>query len=142
MTKLAHRSAFTRFPEFLDFAESPWTAMLPFWPDPMFRIEHYAEDGRWVLRAELAGLDAEKNIDVTVQDRIMTIRAERQEEQRDGRRTEFRYGSLTRSVELPSRSQTDKITATYDKGILQISVPLADEKPTGHPIEIKTKTAK
>jgi len=139
MTKLVHRGAFTRFPEFHDFAESPWTAMMPFWSGPTFKIEDYAENGRWVLRAELAGLDADKNIDVTVQDGILTIHAERQEEQRDARRSEFRYGSLTRSVELPSRAETDKITATYDKGILEISVPLAEAKPAGQPIEIKTK---
>ncbi len=138
MTKLTHAGAFTRFPDVLDFGDSSWMAMMPFWHGQTFRIEDYVEDGRYVIRAEVAGLDADKNIDVSVQDRMLTIRAERHEEHREGRRSEFRYGSLSRTVELPSRAEKDKITATYDKGILEISVPLAEAQPTGRQIEVKT----
>ncbi len=138
MTKLAHAGAFTRFPDVLDFGDAAWTAMMPFWHGQTFRIEDYVEEGRYVIRAEVAGLDADKNIDVSVQDRMLTIRAERHEEHREGRRSEFHYGSLSRTVELPSRAEKDKIAATYDKGILEIRVPLADAKQTGRQIEIKT----
>ncbi len=138
MAKLAHRSAFTRFPDFLDLADSPWSAVMPFWAGPTIRIEDFAEDGRYVIRAELAGLEPDKNIDVRVQDGVLTIRAERQEEQREGRRSEFRYGSLTRSIVLPSRAETDKITAKYDKGILELTVPISEAEPAGRQIEVKT----
>jgi HSP20 family molecular chaperone IbpA len=137
MTKLAHVGAFTRFPDVLDFGDSTWAAMLPFWRQT-FLIEDYVEEGRYVIRAEVAGLDADKNIDVNVQDRMLTIRAERHEEHREGRRSEFRYGSMSRTVELPSRAEKDKITATYDKGILEITVPLSEVKPSGRQIEVMT----
>jgi HSP20 family molecular chaperone IbpA len=39
-------------------------------------------------------------------------------------RTEFRYGALRRAVTLPSTADEDKISARYDNGILEVSVPL------------------
>jgi len=57
--------------------------------------------------------------------RLLTIKAERSERQETKGRTEFTYGSSTRSVALPEGANEDAIAATYEKGILTIAVPIA-----------------
>ena len=52
------------------------------------------------------------------------------EESKEGRHSEFRYGSLTRSVSLPEGAGADNITAKYDKGILEVSVPTPEHAET------------
>jgi len=121
-----------------DWLDSPWSGWLPFGPARTFRVEDYTEDGRYMIRAELPGLDPEKDVDVTVESGILTIHAERREETKEDRRSEFRYGSLTRSVSLPQGADPDKITAKYDQGILEVSVPVQERtKPTGRHITVK-----
>jgi Hsp20/alpha crystallin family len=51
---------------------------------------------------------------VTVESGLLTIRAERHEETMQDRHSEFRYGSLSRTVALPEVADADKITARYD----------------------------
>lgn len=136
MTKLATRGSTVKFLDLFNWSDSPWAALTQFRIAPTFRLEHYAEDHRFVVRAELPGLDVDKNVDVIVRDGILRIHAERQEERKDGQHSEFRYGSLSRSVELPKRAETEKITASYDNGILEIVVPLADAAPAGQRIEV------
>lgn len=111
---------------------------MPFGAPHTFRVEDYTEDGRYVVRAELPGLDPEKDIEVTVRAGILTIEAERREEKKEAHRSEFRYGSLTRSVTLPAGADTGKITASYDKGILEVSVPISQKaKPEARRITVK-----
>ncbi len=135
MPKLAHRGS--RFPDLLDWGESPWATMMPFFPGQSFRIEDFETEGRYVVRAELAGLDPEKDIDVLVQDGILSIHAERREEKKENGRSEFRYGSLSRSVSLPPGAEPDKVTANYDKGILEVSVPVSPARAGGLHVEIE-----
>jgi len=73
---------------------------------------------------------------ITVEGETLTIHAERREEQQETYLSEFRYGSFTRSVVLPDGADTEHITATYDKGILQVTVPVPEAKPQGRRIEI------
>lgn len=119
-----------RFPDLLDWLESPWPAVLPFGSGQTFRIEDYTEDGKYMIRAELPDLDPEKDIEVTVQPRMLTIHAEHHEETKQDRHSEFRYGSLTRTVTLPESAEPEKITASYDKGILKVIVPVPEEAKT------------
>jgi len=115
-----------RFPDLFDWVDTPWSAFLPFGSGQTFRVEDYTEGGRYVVRAELPGLDPERDVEVTVEAGVLTIRAERREETKEGRRSEFRYGSLTRSITLPEGADPDKVTAKYAKGILEVSVPVAE----------------
>lgn len=127
----------TRFPDVLDWLESPWSAVLPFGPAQNFRVEDYTEDGKYLIRAELPGLDPEKDVEVTVESGMLTIHAERHEETKQDRHSEFRYGSLTRSVTLPQNADPDNITASYDQGILQVTIPVPDEaKPAARRIAV------
>src|SRR5215472_17613106 len=62
----------------------PRSAMLPFRPAQTFRVEDYTEDGKYVIRAELPGLDPD-DVQVTVESGMLTIRAERREETKQNR---------------------------------------------------------
>jgi HSP20 family molecular chaperone IbpA len=136
MTKVAQRGSTAKLLDFFNWSDSPWAGLTQLRLATAFKLEHFVEDGRFVVRAELPGLDLDKNIDVTVRDGILRIQAERQEERKNGQRSEFRYGALTRSVELPSRAEVDKITASYDKGILEVVVPLSEAERADQRIEI------
>lgn len=99
-------------------------------PGNLIKIEDDMQDGRYTLRAELPGIDPDKDVDITVRDGILTIKGERTERKDTKGRSEFTYGSFTRSVTLPAGSDVEDIKATYDKGILAVSVgvsePVAD----------------
>jgi HSP20 family molecular chaperone IbpA len=139
MTKLMHRgrSGSGMLPNVLDWADAPWASLFPFPPARSFRVEDYVEDGRFVLRAELPGLDPAKDISVTLDGDMLTVSAERHEEVKEEYRSEFRYGSLTRSVRLPAPVSEADVKARYDKGILEVSVPVPAGKPDAKKIEIQ-----
>ncbi len=129
-----------RFPELFDWLESPWPAVLPFGSAQTFRVEDYTEDGKYMIRAELPGVDPDKDVEVTVESGMLTIHAERREETEQERHSEFKYGSLTRSVSLPEGADPGKITASYDQGILKVTIPVPEQAkpsarkiPVGHP---------
>lgn len=103
-----------------------------------FRVEDFFENGNYVVRAELPGMDPEKDISVHIEHGVLEIRAERREETRDKYHSEFRYGSLHRAVRLPSRADEKKIKAKYADGILEIRVPVPAEKESaGHTVPIQ-----
>src|SRR5579875_1100960 len=124
MANLVRRHMPARFPDLFDWPDVPWAPWMPFGPAHTFRVEEYVRDHDYVVRAELPGMDPDKDIEVTVEDGTLTIRAERHEEHKEQHRSEFRYGALTRSVMLPGEVDADRITARYDKGILEVTVPV------------------
>jgi HSP20 family protein len=83
-----------------------------------------------VLRAELPGLSAE-DIDIEVDDNVLTLKGERRFEDKveEGRyyRLERAYGRFQRSVSLPQGVRADDITASFDRGVLTVRVPKAEE---------------
>ena len=108
------------------------------WPadaKPM-KVEEYVVDGTCVIRAELPGIDPDKDVDITVADGVLHLTATREarseEERPEGYRTEFHYGSLRRSMRLPEGAHAEDITATYNDGILEVRIPAPEEvdKPT------------
>ena len=116
--------------------ESPWAALLAFSSAQTFRVEELVRDDQYVIRAELPGLDPATDIEVTVEGRTLVIHADRRRDDDEPRRTEFRYGPLTRSVWLPARADVHGITASYRKGILEVSIPVPAPKPEGIRIPI------
>ncbi|WP_199433722.1 Hsp20/alpha crystallin family protein [Qaidamihabitans albus] len=97
------------------------------------RVEDKVEENRYVLRAELPGIDASKDLDITVQNGMLTIAAKRSEEKTEKGHSEFRYGSFTRTVALPTGAKEDEIEADYTDGILTVVVGLGEPKePTKH----------
>src|SRR5271166_5397267 len=124
----------TMFP---DLPESPRTAVLAFSSAQTFRVEELVRDNHYLIRAELPGLDPAKDIEVSVDGRTLTIHAERRQQDDEPICTEFRYGSLTRSVRLPAGVDAPDITARYRKGILEVSFPVPAAEPEGTRIPIE-----
>ena len=145
MAKLPRPQAPARFraifPDLADWLESPWTGPPPFWTGQVFRLEEAIRDDRYVIRAELPGLDPENDIKVTVEGRILTIRAERRQQDNGPYRSEFRYGSLARAVRLPARVDAADVTARYGKGVLEVSARVRGVKPEGTRIPVQDADA-
>lgn len=106
------------------------------------RVEDCIDDGTYIVRAELPDIDPDKDIEVTITGDVLRIHAERQSEQKEGRRTEFRYGSFTRSIALPRGTSAKDVKATYDKGILTITIPTPEAKQEAHRIAVETPKKK
>jgi HSP20 family protein len=106
---------------------------------PYVRIEDYMDDGTYVLRAEVPGIDPEKDVSLDIEGDVLTISGERREEKREKNRHELHYGSFTRSIQLPRDVRTDEIKATYVDGVLEVRVPTmaAQHKPLKVPVERK-----
>lgn len=110
----------------------------PFEPS-FIKIEDYVEEGTYVLRAEMPGIDPEKDVDITVDSGMLTIRAERREEEKDRDHHEFHYGSFTRSIPLPAGHDPDEVSASYIDGVLELRVPV--EESTSEPRRITVQRA-
>jgi HSP20 family protein len=99
----------------------PWIA------DEFIPVDQYQEDGVLVVKAELPGIDPDKDVDLTVTDGTIRISAERREEEHkegtDYVRREMRYGSFTRVLPLPEGVSESDIKASYKDGILEVRVP-------------------
>ena len=99
------------------------------------RIEEFQEDGTLVVRAELPGIDPEKDVDVSVSDGMLHISAKREERTEHKAKgmyqSEFRYGELTRDLALPAGVDKESVKAGYKDGILEIRVPWPKESESG-----------
>lgn len=89
-------------------------------------MEMHEADGKVMISAELPGVD-EKDIDISVQDDMLTISGEKKSEvehkEGAGHRTERSYGRFSRSVSLPFAIDPDKVEARFDKGVLKLTIP-------------------
>jgi len=95
----------------------------------------------FLVNAELPGLDA-KDVDVSISGNVLTIKGEKkkEEEEKDEHHhyVERYYGSFQRSFQLPANVKAEKIDATFEKGILKITLPKKEEAKRKQ-IEIKAK---
>jgi HSP20 family protein len=87
------------------------------------RCEQYVEDGRFVLRIELSGIDPAKDVEITVADGVLRVHAERHESRQDFH-SEFFYGTLVRTFLLPRGVDESAVAATYRDGVLEVTAPL------------------
>jgi HSP20 family protein len=76
------------------------------------------------VTAELPGLD-EKDVEVTVEEGVLTLRGEKKSEVEDKDRgySERSYGRFERRIGLPNGIEQDKASATFKKGVLTVTVP-------------------
>ena len=95
----------------------------------MIRVDEFEDNGTLVVRAELPGVDPAKDVEVTFTDGVLTITAERREEERKEEkgyvRQELTYGTFSRTLTLPEGVSEADIKASYNNGILEIRVPPA-----------------
>ncbi|AGZ53357.1 Hsp20/alpha crystallin family protein [Mycobacterium kansasii] len=134
------REQHSLFPEFSDlFTAFPsFAGLRPMFDTRLMRLEDEMAEGRYEVRAEMPGIDPAKDVDITVRNGQLTIKAERTEKKEFEGRSEFSYGSFVRTVSLPDGADEDDIKATYDKGILTVSVGVSEPaKPEKH-IQVAT----
>ena len=96
------------------------------------RLDAYRDGDTFVIDIDLPGVDP-ASIDVTVDRRVLTIRARRQRVEREGLRllvAERSMGTFARQIFLSDTLDTDRLEARYDNGVLTLSIPvLATAKP-------------
>lgn len=131
MTSVVHRPV-TLLPDVFGWLETGW----PFATGSM-RVEQYVDDDRYVVRAELPGLDPDKDIQVAVEHGHLVLIAHRRQEEHGRGRTEFHYGAFSRTLPLPAGVDAEQISAVYTHGILQVTMPAVGvAKPASVKIEI------
>jgi HSP20 family protein len=113
-----------------------FAGLRPFFENHLVRLEDETKDGLYEVRAELPGVDPVEDIEITVRDGRLTIKALRTRTTESNGISEFSYGSFSRTVSLPEGADEDDISATYDRGILTVSVPLTDEEPAPKRVEV------
>jgi HSP20 family protein len=128
------------FPELSElFAGIPaFAGLRPVLDTRVMRLEDEMKDGRYVVRAEMPGVDPDKDVEITVRDGLLSIKAERTEQKDFDGRSEFSYGSFVRTVSLPAGADEDNIEATYDKGILTVSVAVSEPKPAERRVQVQS----
>jgi HSP20 family protein len=136
------QGAMTRWPR--DLTEL-WGGWQPFgamnWPFREIKVEEFVDGEQLVVRAELPGIDPERDIDVSVENGVLTIAAERRESSREkfdkGFHSEFRYGSFVRQVRLPAGTSPEVVSATYKDGVLEIRMPRPSAEAASRRIQIQ-----
>jgi HSP20 family protein len=102
------------------------------WETGCLRVEEFIDEGTLAVRVELPDIDPEKDVELSVAEGVLHIRAQREEKTEKGDtnvyRSEFRYGSFVRNVPLPEGVTIDDIAASYKDGILEIRVPMPAEE--------------
>jgi HSP20 family protein len=133
------------------FGRSPWngleseidrlfeTAMGGFTTPPAFEhrfpVDLYEDKENSYVRAELPGL-AREDISIELVNGYLSLSGNRKVTDDDGKVVET--FSLSRSIALPEAVQSDKVSATYENGVLTVTLPKRDEvKPKKITVEIK-----
>ncbi len=107
------------------------------------RFEVSETDNAIIVDAELPGMD-EKNIELTLQDNILTIKGEKKKEEETKKKncyiSERSYGRFQRSLQLGSGIDAGKVGASFKKGVLTVTIPKTEpEKSKTRTIEIKAE---
>ncbi|QGG95408.1 Hsp20/alpha crystallin family protein [Actinomarinicola tropica] len=119
----------------LDWPEWPFRGRLFELPDRWtelleggeLKVEEFEEGDSMVVRVEAPGIDPAQDVELTISDHTLHIRVERRQERTaedaKGYRSEFRYGSFTRMIDLPVGTTADDVTAEYADGVLEVRLP-------------------
>jgi len=104
-------------------------------------VDVYEDEHQVTLNIEVPGIE-EKDIDVRVENNVLTVHGERkfekEQKEENFRRVERQYGSFTRSFTLPTTIDTDNVQASYSKGILKIQLA---KKAEAKPKQIKVNVS-
>ena len=106
-------------------------------------LDMYETDNSVVVKTAVAGVKPEE-LDITISGDVLTIKGETKSEEKvekaDYIRQERRYGAFQRSVQLPASLLADKAQATFENGVLTLTIPKsAESKPKTIKVEAKSK---
>ena len=107
-------------------------------------VDVYEDEHNVTLKIEVPGIN-EKDIDVRIENNTLTVHGERkiekEEKEENYRRVERQYGSFARTFTVPTTVDSEKVSATYDKGVLKIVLPKkAEAKPKQIKVNVGEKT--
>lgn len=133
--------------------DEPWTlfrwpsaelasADAPIWAP---KVDVVAKDGKLVTRVDLPGMKKD-DVLVEVQDGYLMLSGERKKEMKEEKdnvyREEREYGSFCRTVPLPKGVKADDVKATFNNGVLEVTMPLPSaEASNGRKIPIQDAAA-
>jgi HSP20 family protein len=104
------------------------------------KIDISETENEFRVRAELPGV-SQGDVEVMLNDDMLTIRAEREIEQEEDREdyhlVEMSYGTLQRTLQLPYRVDPDQVQARFENGILTISLPKSQAQQRSNRIEVQ-----
>lgn len=123
-----------------------WARLDRLWdgtPHQVMHLEEFVEDNACVIRAEMPGLDPDKDVEVSISEGVLTLKAHREERKEDKLpdeyRSEFNYGRFVRRIRLPEGITDAEVKASYKDGILEVRIPMppaaVEPTPTKVPIE-------
>jgi HSP20 family protein len=106
-------------------------------------IDVMEKENAYIIKAELPGVN-EEDVEVSLTGDVMTISGEKEEESEEERTgyyySESSYGSFSRSLTIPSNVNADNIEASYNNGVLEITLPkTAEAKPKRVRVTAKRK---
>ncbi|MBA3301643.1 MAG: Hsp20/alpha crystallin family protein, partial [Thermoleophilaceae bacterium] len=94
-------------------------------------IDLFEEDDHFVLKADLPGL-SEEDISIEVQDNALTLAGKREADperkERGWFRVERMHGAFSRSLSLPEGVDPERISARFDRGVLEVTIPKPEER--------------
>ena len=119
----------------------PHRPRVAYWGEGNLSLDVYHTPESLVIRAAIPGVKPE-DVDVAVTGNILTIKGEAKGEEEVKERSyllrERRYGGFSRTVTLPRGLKTDEIDATYDEGVLTLTIPKAEEaRPRAIKVNVK-----
>jgi len=116
----------------------PWRMRFPHLEErlaiePDVAVDIYEEGNNLLVKADVPGFKAD-DVKVDFTDNVLTLsgesKAEKDEKKAGYFRKERRYGSFSRSVALPSGLNTDKVEATFEDGVLTVTIPKTEAAKT------------
>jgi HSP20 family protein len=133
MTNMIRRDPFTDLRSTMDrlFDEGfsrPWRFINSESYEASMPVEVSETDNELVVKASLPGVSPDE-VDVTVNNDVLTIKGEHKETSKEGKREfyrrEIRYGAFNRSFTLPVKVDADQAEAGYENGVLTPRLPKA-----------------
>ena len=108
------------------------------------RLDVKETDKEFRVSVELPGV-AEEDIEVDLDDDLLTVRAEKKEEREieraDQHVTERRFGVFQRSIRLPQSVDAQTVKATLDNGVLQIAIPKSERQTSKRRVAVTTSNS-
>lgn len=99
------------------------------------RVDTAETDAAYEVTAELPGVD-EKDVKISVEDNVLCIagekKSEREEKKKDYVMSERSYGSFKRAFTIPENVALDKVAASFEKGVLKVTLPKTAPSPAKH----------
>ena len=103
-------------------------------------VDTFFKGDTFHIKAELPGVSKD-DIDVSIDGNMVTLKGERKEDketkEQDYHLRESRYGSFVRRLTLPEGAKSEDVHASYDNGVLEITVPVDQKAISGRKVLIE-----